>query len=67
MVSARVQVWAADLSYAMRVTWTSHEPEKARPPVECAIRLRGYRGVGRWYVREAALALSSPPWTCPTM
>ncbi|MFF7792776.1 hypothetical protein [Streptomyces sp. NPDC007991] len=29
---------------------------KPRPPVECAIPLRAYRGVGGWYVAEVALA-----------
>ncbi|MYS89232.1 MULTISPECIES: hypothetical protein [Streptomyces] len=32
------------------------EPHKPKPPVECAIPLRAYRGVGGWYVAEVALA-----------
>ncbi|MCT9140451.1 hypothetical protein [Streptomyces violarus] len=41
--------------------WTTrasapYEPKKPRPPVECAIRMRDYRGVGGWYVAEVALA-----------
>ncbi|MFI7015087.1 hypothetical protein [Streptomyces sp. NPDC050164] len=41
--------------------WTARasapiEPKKARPPVECEIPLRDYRGVGGWYVAEVALA-----------
>jgi hypothetical protein len=41
--------------------WTArasapHEPKKPRPPVECAIPLRDYRGVGGGYVAEVALA-----------
>ncbi|MFC9914251.1 hypothetical protein [Streptomyces sp. NPDC059862] len=41
--------------------WTArasapHEPRKPRPPVECAIPLRDYRGVGGRYVAEVALA-----------
>ncbi|CAM5669723.1 hypothetical protein STAFG_5233 [Streptomyces afghaniensis 772] len=32
------------------------EPNKPRPPAECAIPLRAYRGVGGWYVAEVALA-----------
>ncbi|MFF5157942.1 hypothetical protein ACFY3N_17110 [Streptomyces sp. NPDC000348] len=40
--------------------WTTlasapREPKKTRPPVECAIPLRDYRGVGAGYVAEAAL------------
>lgn len=31
-------------------------PKKPRPPVECAIPLRHYRGAGGWYVAEVALA-----------
>ncbi|MEU0999166.1 hypothetical protein [Streptomyces tibetensis] len=31
-------------------------PKKPKPPVECAIPLRKYRGVGGWYVAEVALA-----------
>ncbi|MFE9706590.1 hypothetical protein [Streptomyces sp. NPDC005930] len=33
-----------------------HEPRKARPPVECEIPRRDYRGVGGRYVAEVALA-----------
>ncbi|CAM5480158.1 hypothetical protein STENM223S_01373 [Streptomyces tendae] len=33
-----------------------HEPGKARPPVECDIPRRDYRGVGGRYVAEVALA-----------
>ncbi|WP_086561208.1 hypothetical protein [Streptomyces africanus] len=29
---------------------------KPRPPAECAIPLRAYRGIGAWYVAEVALA-----------
>ncbi|MGW7070554.1 hypothetical protein ACWGII_36900 [Streptomyces sp. NPDC054855] len=41
--------------------WTSQaaaprEPKKPRPPVECAIPLRDYRGAGGGYVAEVALA-----------
>ncbi|MCK8432641.1 hypothetical protein G3I77_06165 [Streptomyces sp. D2-8] len=41
--------------------WTARasapvEPKKPKPPVECAIPLRAYRGVGGWYVAEVALA-----------
>jgi hypothetical protein len=41
--------------------WTARasapiEPKKPKPPVECAIPLRVYRGVGGWYVAEVALA-----------
>jgi hypothetical protein len=41
--------------------WTArasapHEPKKSRPPVECEIPLRDYRGVGGSYVAEVALA-----------
>ncbi|MFD6168591.1 hypothetical protein [Streptomyces coeruleorubidus] len=41
--------------------WTARasapvDPNKPRPPVECAISLRAYRGVGGWYVAEVALA-----------
>ncbi|MFF5845619.1 hypothetical protein ACIP25_15080 [Streptomyces massasporeus] len=41
--------------------WTARasapvEPRKPKPPVECAIPLRHYRGVGGWYVAEVALA-----------
>lgn len=41
--------------------WTEHasaarEPKKARPPVECEISRRDYRGVGGRYVAEVALA-----------
>ncbi|GAA5000893.1 hypothetical protein [Streptomyces hyderabadensis] len=32
------------------------EPKKARPPVECEIPRRVYRGVGGRYVAEVALA-----------
>ncbi|MEV0181598.1 hypothetical protein AB0I54_20190 [Streptomyces sp. NPDC050625] len=32
------------------------EPKKPRPPVECEIPLRDYRGVGGRYVAEVALA-----------
>lgn len=32
------------------------EPKKPRPPVECAVPLRDYRGVGGRYVAEAATA-----------
>ncbi|MFE7929877.1 hypothetical protein ACFU6S_14255 [Streptomyces sp. NPDC057456] len=40
--------------------WTTlasapHEPKKARPPVECAIPLRDYRGVSAGYVAEVAV------------
>jgi hypothetical protein len=31
------------------------EKNKPRPPAECAIPLRAYRGVGGWYVAEVAL------------
>ncbi|MFF7870145.1 hypothetical protein ACFZCT_27270 [Streptomyces qaidamensis] len=31
-------------------------PKKPKPPAECAIPLRDYRGVGGWYVAEVALA-----------
>ena len=31
-------------------------PKKARPPVECAIPLRDYRGAGGSYVAQVALA-----------
>ncbi|KUO03115.1 hypothetical protein [Streptomyces caeruleatus] len=41
--------------------WTARasapaRPNKAKPPVECAIRLRDYRGVGGGYVAYAARA-----------
>lgn len=41
--------------------WTArasapHRPNTARPPVECAIPLSVYRGVGGWYVAQVALA-----------
>jgi hypothetical protein len=41
--------------------WTARasapiEPKKPKPPVECAIPLRVYRGVGGWYVAKVALA-----------
>ncbi|WP_435282525.1 hypothetical protein [Streptomyces koelreuteriae] len=41
--------------------WTARasapvERQKPRPPVECAIPMRKYRGVGGWYVAEVALA-----------
>jgi hypothetical protein len=41
--------------------WTTkasapREPKKPRPPVECAIPLRDYRGVGGSYVAQVALA-----------
>ncbi|MDN0195107.1 hypothetical protein [Streptomyces sp. S.PNR 29] len=41
--------------------WTArasapHAPKKARPPMECEIPLRDYRGVGGRYVAEVALA-----------
>ncbi|AZP16804.1 hypothetical protein EJC51_12185 [Streptomyces aquilus] len=32
------------------------KPGKPRPPVECAIPVRDYRGVGGWYVAQVALA-----------
>ncbi|MFJ8466706.1 hypothetical protein [Streptomyces swartbergensis] len=46
--------------------WTARasapvEPRKARPPVECAIPLRAYRGVGGWHVAEVALAQGWEP------
>ncbi|KMS73250.1 membrane protein [Streptomyces viridochromogenes] len=41
--------------------WTARasapaRPNRVKPPVECAIRLRDYRGVGGGYVTEAARA-----------
>ncbi|GHA56811.1 hypothetical protein [Streptomyces purpurascens] len=48
-VDKRVGKWTARASKPV-------EPQKPKPPVECAIPLRAYRGVGGWYVAEVALA-----------
>ncbi|MGW7279952.1 hypothetical protein ACWGIV_16925 [Streptomyces sp. NPDC054844] len=48
-VDRRVAAWTARAS-------APHEPKRRRPPVECEIPRRDHRGVGGWYVAEAALA-----------
>ncbi|GAA5209440.1 hypothetical protein [Streptomyces thinghirensis] len=48
-VDKKVADWTARAS-------APHEPKRPRPPVECEIPLRDYRGVGGWYVAEVALA-----------
>lgn len=48
-VERRVARWTARASAAP-------EPKKARPPVECEIPLREYRGAGGAHVAEVALA-----------
>jgi hypothetical protein len=48
-VEKAVGKWTARASAPAR-------PKKPKPPVECAIPLRDYRGVGGWYVAEVALA-----------
>ncbi|MFI8202063.1 hypothetical protein [Streptomyces sp. NPDC085937] len=47
-VDRRVSHWTTAAS-------VPREPKKARPPVECAIPLRDYRGVGAGYVAEVAV------------
>ncbi|MFD8236933.1 hypothetical protein ACFV20_34280 [Streptomyces sp. NPDC059696] len=48
-VERAVGKWTARASAPVR-------PQKPKPPVECAIPLRVYRGVGGWYVAQVALA-----------
>ncbi|MGI5424914.1 hypothetical protein [Streptomyces sp. CA-179760] len=48
-VDKAVAKWTAQASAPV-------ERQKPRPPLECAIPIRKYRGVGGWYVAEVALA-----------